>query len=87
MKDELVQILENRFDCCDITQLIHFLIDSGIISEKNLTHYLIKHEYHQRLKDSRDVTFIDIKMDLAAEFDVSYPTVQNIIYKKPYLKP
>lgn len=67
------------------SEVIDFLLESGVIDEKVLTRYLIKCEYYRRLKTQNQSCFA-IKMDLAADFDVSLTTVKNIIYKYDQLK-
>lgn len=85
MNDELAERIEGRFDCCDITQLIEFLTESGLMKPKEITYYLIKDDYYKRIGEGE--AFTDVKYDLAAEYDVSFATVKNIIYSYKHIKP
>jgi len=88
VKQELIDTLEAKFQCQDITPMVEFLFESGMADPKRLKYYFLKKEYYQRLKDrADDESCNSIKMDLANDFDCSYPQVKNIIYKYKYLQP
>lgn len=86
MRDKLIEILELRFECTDVSQMIEFMTEAGILRDKHIKQYLIKYEYHSRLKSrTMDESCTDIKYDLAAEFDTSFSNVKNIVYNCKYV--
>lgn len=85
MKDRLIDILEQRFACTDVTQMVEFLTESGLMREKHIKSYLIKYEYYERISGGE--SFTDVKYDLAAEFDTSFSNVKNIIYNCKHIRP
>jgi len=83
----IIDVIESKFDCCDISQVVEFMFESGIINPKQAQFYLIKNEYYDRLKKRGGESCFQIKADIAAEFDVSFPTVNNIIYTYKHIQP
>lgn len=84
-KTKLIDVMEGEFSNSDATEVVEWLYNRGIIDDKNVTHYLIKREYHQRLK-GRNKSCFEIKSDLAEQFLVSDSTVRNIIYAYDHIK-
>jgi len=78
LKDKLTALIDSNFDC-ETTELMSFMFEKGIISEKSLRDFLIKHEYTQMLK-KQDKSCFFMRLDLADEYDVSENTVKNAIY-------
>lgn len=85
MTGELQDVLEQRFDCCDITQLLEYMVESGLISPKRLKYYLVKDAYYKRLKANEPCT--SIKYDLAVDYDLEFNVVKHIIYTYKHIRP
>jgi len=85
-KDRLVEILEKKFCCNDVSQLVEFLVEGGLMKPKAIKYYLIKDDYYNEIKKGEQ-SCTDIKLDLAANYDTSFPTVKKIIYSMEHIKP
>mgnify|MGYP001582353259 CR=1 FL=1 len=70
-------------------QVILWLSNSGVLSELHIIRFLIKSEYFKRLKATKNKKQkrLHIKYDLADEYDLSLPTINNIVYKYDMVKP
>jgi len=67
-----------------IDGLIDYLLKSGMITEQIALRYIIKDEYYKLLKEQNANCF-EIKLDLAIKYNVSKPTIDNIIYKYSHI--
>ena len=70
----------------DIPRIVSWFVDNGVLDERHILRYLIKAEYQRRTRHN-NVNRLKIKLDLAVEYDVSLPTVNNIIYRYHNIKP
>jgi len=84
LSSEIIGRIGDRFECSDITPIVNFLQDSGLMEKKTILRYVIKDEYYNRLKTGK--SGYDIKMDLSVEYDIPFDTVTNIIYKYKHIK-
>jgi len=70
----------------DVLELVSWFIESGILEERNIVRYLVKHQYLQRIQEKGHIKQ-HVKLDLADEFKISLETVNNIIYRYHHIKP
>lgn len=67
-----------------IDGIINYLLESNIITRQTALRYIIKDEYYKRLKEQNANCF-EIKLDLSIKYNVSKPTIDNIIYKYSHI--
>lgn len=76
---EFKEIVSDRCKNSSATQIVEYLYSSGVIDEKIMLKYVIRHEYYKRIKEGNQSCF-SIKLDLAVQYDVTDTVVKNIIY-------
>ncbi|MBL4752692.1 MAG: hypothetical protein JKY52_03700 [Flavobacteriales bacterium] len=79
-KQLIIKAIKRFGDEGDVAHLVSWLVDNGVLEERHIIRYLIKAEYQKRTRYN-DVNRLKVKLDLAVEYDVSLPTVNNIIYR------
>jgi len=63
------------------TEDIAVLFATGLLNDKTVLRYIVKHEYFARLKKRTNGTScFDIKIDLAVEYNVSRSFVDKVLY-------
>lgn len=78
--DKLLSILGQKYPYLN-AQVIQVMFDTGLIEQKRVIRYVVKHEYFERLKQREaNQSMNDIKLDLSIEYDVSVSYINKLIY-------
>ncbi|MBE0661160.1 MAG: hypothetical protein IH597_01730 [Bacteroidales bacterium] len=57
------------------------MAEIGLLNEKIARKWLVKHHYHS-LKNEKERTLTDIKLDLSVKYDVSVSMIEKMVYRK-----
>ena len=87
ISEKVIELIKAKYPEGSCTDMVQYMIDSGLIEEKRALRWVIKWDYYQRLKGKRYKSFNDIKLDLAVDYDVSKRFVDKIIYYYTEIKP
>ena len=86
MKEKVKEYLIGLAENMTATEVVEFMLSSGCLSERCAVHYIVKNEYYKQVWDKENTcNFKQIKIDLAKEWKVSRPTIENIIYKYEHI--
>jgi len=62
----------------DVTELVRWLIESGLLKRPKVVKYLVRHKYLKAIQQKSSVKQ-HLKESLANEFNISIKTVNNIV--------